>query len=202
MLTLLASWAAMVAVAVMVARRVPGRAAFGCWLAFAAGACALGALAIASQPLEETTVAGRIGSAAVHWGFLAGQGRLLPAAAISWLIWALAGSGLIAALRHRGDRRFRLLLLAWSVDGGALLYTLGVLLSNPGSSRDFATSLLSVAGALAAMIGVSAVLWRIETPASRRTALAIAGGPPLFLGVGYGLFLLVILVAGSHARWN
>jgi hypothetical protein len=33
-------------------------------------------------------------------------------------------------------------------------------------------------------------------------ALAIAGGPPLFVVGGYGLFLVVMLTVGRNARWN
>jgi hypothetical protein len=53
------------------------------------------------------------------------------------------------------------------------------------------------------MIGTSAALVTLSTTANAaRRALLIAGGPPLFIGVGYGLFVLVLLTAGKNARWN
>jgi len=53
------------------------------------------------------------------------------------------------------------------------------------------------------LLGVSSALWLgSASPNAKRLALLIGGGPPLFIGVGYGLFLLVMLTAGRHARWN
>jgi hypothetical protein len=200
MLPLLLGWAVMVATMLGLAWSPPGRPVLLYWASVSLLACILGALAIASQPLGQATLAGRFGSSVVRWGFRATQGKLAAAAAISWIIWLAVGSAAIVAVRARGDLSFRLMLLAWTIDFGALCYVLGVWLMNRGSGR---STLLVVAAALIGMLGISAALWFGNSgPATRRTALMLAGGPPLVIGVGYGLFLLVVLTVGRNARWN
>lgn len=180
----------------------PGRPVLLYWAGISLVACVLGAIAIASQPLGQATLPGRFGSSVVKWGFRVTQGKLTGAAALSWLVWLVIGAAAITAGRVRGDMGYRLILLAWVVDFGALCYILGVWLSNRGGGSGN-PSLLLISAALVAMLGISAALWFGNgAPGARRTALMLAGGPPLVLGVGYGLFLLVVLTVGRNARWN
>jgi hypothetical protein len=202
MLTLITGWAVIATVILAVALVAPPRSVLTSWVIFAAIITALAGLAIARQPLGESTAAGRLGSAVVRWGFRAGHGRLLPALLISWLVWVLLGATVILIIRHRGDTQHALLLLAWAVDAAALFYTVGVILANWGGGRSFTGSLVTIAGVLVTMIVASVVLWSAGgSPGARRAALLVAGGPPLFIGVGYGLFVLVTLTVG-HGRWN
>ena len=170
------------------------------WAIITLIACILGALAIASQPLGQATLLGRLGSVVVRWGFRASQGSLVWSTLISWLIWLVIGGLLLTMVRARGDLWYRLLLLAWAVDFGALCYVLGVWLSNRGSGG---LTLVAIAGVLVALLGASSALWwGIGSPAARRAAVIVAGGPPLAIGAGYGLFLLIVLTVGRNARWN
>jgi hypothetical protein len=200
MLPLLLGWAVIAAALAGLARLPPDRPVLLYWAIISLIACILAALAIASQPLGQATMLGRLGSAAVRWGFRASQGNLLGATLISWLIWLVLGGLVLTAVRARGDLWYRLLLLAWAVDFGALCYVVGVWLRNRGSG---APTLLGIAGVLLTLLAASAALWwGVGSPAARRAAVIVAGGPPLALGAGYGLFLLIILTGGRNARWN
>jgi hypothetical protein len=114
-------------------------------------------------------------------------------------VWVVLGAAIILMLRFRSDRSQALLVLAWAVDAAALLYVAGVMLANRGSRPG---ALLVVAGILAGMIAASLLLWRAGNPAATKLALIIAGGPPLVIGVGYGLFVLLMVTVGRNARWN
>lgn len=200
MLPLLLGWVVMALAIVGLIRAPAGKPVFIYWAGIALLGCILGAVAIWSQPLGQATLAGRLGASVVRWGFRASQGSLLGATAISWIIWLVIGTSAISAGRARDDLSYRLMLLAWLVDFGALCYTLGVWLMNRGSGM---STLLLISTILIALIGVSSVMWFGNGgTAARRTALMIAGGPPLVIGVGYGLFLLVMLTVGRNARWN
>ena len=112
------------------------------WLTISAIACSLAALAMQSQPLDESTPMGRVGGLLVRWGFEVGQGQLFPALAISWFIWALLGAAVISLISFRSDRPLATMILVWAVDAFALIYILGIALSPETSS--VAPSLLLV----------------------------------------------------------
>jgi hypothetical protein len=200
MLPLLLGWAVMATALAGLALSPPTRPVLLYWASISLIACILGALAIASQPLGQATLPGRLGSAAVRWGFRASQGSLFGATLTSWLIWLVLGGLLLTLVRARGDLWYRLLILAWMVDFGALCYVVGVWLSHRGSGGP---TLLAIAGVLLTLIVASAALWwGVGAPAARRAAVMVAGGPLLAIGVGYGLFLLIVLTVGRNARWN
>jgi hypothetical protein len=200
----LVGWVVMGAVAAWVGRSFPLKTALLAWTALSGAMCAIGAFAIASQPIGTPTNFGRFGSLFVQWGFRAGQGRLIPAVLISWLFWVVAGAAVILMLSWRADRRQLLLALAWGVDALALLYVVGVILANKTpTSAATPSSLLVIVAALVGMIAVSLALWGMSgSPGAMRTALLIAGGPPLQIGGGYALFVLMMLTVGRNARWN
>jgi hypothetical protein len=199
MFIVIVGWALLAALCVGLALNLPARQALQSWAAVTAVGCVLGAFAIASQPLGQATFAGRLGSILLRWGFKESQGRLPIATLVSWLVWVGIGAATIAFLRARGDWAYRGMILAWAVDGALLAYVLGVWLAK-GSGR--APSLLIIAIVLVAMIAGSAALWSRGPEAAKRLALVLAGGPPLMIGVGYGLFLIVVLTVGRNARWN
>ncbi len=199
-LPLLLGWVLMVLAMVKLSLGPAERPALLYWAAVSLAACVLGALAIASQSVGQPTLAGRFGSSVVRWGFRATQGRLWGATIISWLLWLVIGSAVILGIRAQGNLPYRMMLLAWTVDFGILCYLLGVWLMNRGSGMH---SLLTMAAILIGMIAVSGTLWFANgSDAARKTALMVGGGPPLVIGTGYGLFLLVVMTVGRNARWN
>ena len=165
--------------------------------------CIGGAVLVARQPIGIATMGGRIGSCFVRWGFRAGRGRLTPAVLISWLVWTVVGFGLIVATRVWADPKTVVMVLTWTVDTLALFYVLGIVLSNWTTGAKVAGSLLVIAAALTAMIAFSAVIW-VSAPAdaAQTTALMLAGGPLLLLGVGYGLLLSTMVAGGKRANWH
>ena len=190
---MIVAFAIMAGAALALAVSVDLAAAVLAWLAFSALACAIAAFAMWRQPLAVSTTTGRLGGNLVRWGFDAADGQLLPAVGISWLVWALLGTALISAIQGRGDRQHVLIIVAWTFDTLALMYTIGLMLERSGSSM--ARALFPVAGVLAGMLVVSAILWlRPQLPGGRYAALLVAGGIPLFVGVGYGLFALVMVI--------
>ncbi|MEX2212555.1 MAG: hypothetical protein WD768_00410 [Phycisphaeraceae bacterium] len=175
--------------------------ALTCWLALAAGLCLFASIAIARQPPETATPAGRLGGLLIRWGFVIGRGRLSIAVILSCLVWCILGSAVIAAVAFRGQTQTMLFVLAWTIDLLALFYLVGVPLRNRSASM--LRSLSPVIAVVAGMLFVSAVLWlNPQLWGGRDRALLIAGGPLLVIGGGYGLFLIVILTVGKRARWN
>ncbi len=171
------------------------------WLTISAIACSLAALAMQSQPLDESTPMGRVGGLLVRWGFEVGQGQLFPALAISWFIWALLGAAVISLISFRSDRPLAIMILVWAVDAFALIYILGIALSPETSS--VAPSLLLVFSSLAGVLILSTYLWfHPHLFGGRRTAMLVAAGPPLLVGGGYAFFLLVMLVVGQFTGWK
>jgi hypothetical protein len=92
MTLLVVLWALMAAAAVVFATRLTLPMALAAWAALAAAVCVGGAFPLQLQPVGISTASGRIGGSFVHWGFRAGQGQLIPAMVISWLIWTFAGA--------------------------------------------------------------------------------------------------------------
>ena len=171
------------------------------WFTISAIACSLAALALESQPPNESTSMGRVGGLLLRWGFEVGQGRLLPALAISWLIWVLLGMAVISLITFRSDRPLATMILAWTIDTFALIYLLGIALSPQTSSLTF--SLLPVFASLAGMLIVSTYLWfHPHLFGGRHTAMLVAAGPPLLVGGGYVFFLFIMLAVGQFTRWN
>ena len=171
------------------------------WLTISAITCSIAALAMQSQPLDQSTLVGRAGGLVVRWGFAVGKGQLFPALAISWFIWALLGTAIICAITFRSDRPLVAMILVWTIDAVALIYLLGIALSPETSSLAFA--LLPVFVSLVGMLILSTYLWfHPQLFGGRRTAMLVAAGPPLLVGGGYVFFLLVMLVVGQFARWN
>jgi hypothetical protein len=200
----LIGWIVMGAAAAWIGRSFPLRTALLAWGALSGIMCAIGGFAIASQPVGTPTIFGRFGALFVQWGFRASHGRLVPAVLISWLFWIVAGSAVILMLSWRADRRQLLLALSWGVDALALLYVAGVILANRTPTTPATPgSLLVLVAVLAGMLVSSLALWGMSgSPAAMRTALLIAGGPPLLIGGGYGLFVLLMMTVGRNARWN
>jgi hypothetical protein len=201
MTLLVVLWALIAAAAVVFGTKLTLPMALAAWAALAAAVCVGGAFLLQLQPVGLSTASGRIGGSFVHWGFRAGQGQLIPATVISWLIWTFVGATIIALTQYRSQPRHVLMILAWTVDVAALFYVLGVFAANRGSTGTMAGTLLLLVTVLLGMVAGSVALWwLVGTDRARMAALALAGGPPLVIGLGYGLFVAVAVIGGG--RWN
>ena len=189
-------------------------------------ACAVGAVDVVTatlihrqSPPEKVSWINHLAGFVLPWGYRIGRGKLWPIVLTSWLIWMLIGVAVmtavatnrydevagVATINGRTQRNpvvTGLLVVAWLVDGGVLLRCIGLLATSPNRRqilRSLSVPMAILAGILLASIGLVTVNC---TPAAARTALLIAGGPPLLIAVAYGGFVLVMLTAGRHARWN
>jgi hypothetical protein len=185
MIVHLAMWLAMAALAATCGIQLNFPAALIAWAAFAVIACAGGALLIHRQPMGVATNGGLFGCGFVRWGFRAGRGKLMPAAAISCLIWLLLGGTIITSTQFTSHLP---IIVAWTGDSLGLFYIVGVMLAN--RSGRVPASLIKIVLGLVGLIAGSACLWfQAGTDSARAIAVAVAGGPPLFVGVGYGFVL-------------
>jgi hypothetical protein len=174
------------------------------------------------SPPEKVSWINYLAGAVLPWGYRIGRGKLWPIVVTSWAIWMLLGVAVIMATARtattaahadsevaaatmpakRASVVMTLLCLAWLVDGGALLRCIGLVATsaNPRHMmRSLAVPMLVLAGILVASI---ALVVANSTAIAAQLALLIAGGPPLLVGGGYGIFVLVMLTAGRNARWN
>lgn len=192
----------------------------GPWTALAVAALVACATTTTGALLLRTTAVGRItwknhmGGWLLPWGYTIARGRLFVIALVSCLVFvSLAGAGILAGTLGQAPTNAPaaapatasvptgtpwLLVLAWIVDGTCLMYLLGTLAgSTPGSSSG--RTLRKLVLTLVAMLVGSTALALFG---HHGLATAVAGGPPLVLGTAYGLFVLVLLLAGRGARWN
>lgn len=198
---LIAVWLLVAAIAILIAAKLSLPAALAAWAVAAAVLCAIGALLLQMQPVGVSTPGGRVGSGVVYWGFGVGRGQLVPAAVISWVVWLVIGSGIVAATHFRAQPRYLGMVLAWTVDALALLYVLGILEMGRLQGA-MPVSMIGVALVLVVMLAGSATLWGLGgSESARSAALALAAGPTLFIGLGYALFLAVTVLFGRHARF-
>jgi hypothetical protein len=171
------------------------------------------------SPPEKVSWINYAAGVVLPWGYRIGRGKLWPIVATSWAIWMLLGVAVMAATvrtaghtqagvvvatasSQRGPVVMTLLCLAWLVDGGVLLRCIGLLATSANPKhmmRSLAVPMLVLAGILVASI---ALVVANSTAIAAQLALLIAGGPPLLVGGGYGIFVLVMLTAGRNARWN
>jgi hypothetical protein len=198
MIILLSVWLLMAAAAILCGLQLSLLNALLVWIALVVLTCAGGARLISRQPIGIATLGGRFGSSLVHWGFRVSRGQLIPAAEISGLIWILVGGALISGARFQ---EHRLIIVSWMGDGLALLYVLGAIVTARQGGGRAATALGTTVLVLVGLIAGSAFLWfHLGTDGARAFALAVAGGPPFFVGVGYGAVLATELFAGQRRR--
>jgi hypothetical protein len=195
------------------------------WSAATGIACAGIGLVLRSQPPEKVTIANYAAGLVLQWGYKVGRGRLPAIVAVSWAIWVLLGVAMILSFHARSDGSVGILsfghseqaaatpqvrstatmislAVAWVIDGGVLLWIIGLLATSTNTVH-MMRSLGPVAAVLTAMIASSVALVTLtESTKAAWLALAIAGGPPLAIGGAYALFIVVILTGGRNARWN
>jgi hypothetical protein len=189
------------------------------WVAISGLACGATALAMRAQAMGKVTIINFIAGMVLQWGYRVGRGKLPAIIAVSWCIWVLLGTAVVIAINAQfatsttaspnatasvhepiSILMMSLLVAAWIVDGAALLWVTGILLTSGNRSGQL-RSLGPIMAILLAIIAGSALLILMHpSAATARTALLIAGGPPLVVGVGYGLFIILILSTGRGMR--
>jgi hypothetical protein len=118
---------------------------------------------------------------------------------VSWLIWVALGAAVMAVTLFRAEQLTPWMIAAWTMDGLALIYLIGVMTTRSGRTRiALLTPLLAVLG----MIGLSGALWRAGTESARETALLIGGAPIPLLAAGYGLMMAAIMLGGRKGGWK
>jgi hypothetical protein len=212
------AWLALAAACATLATR------FGPWKGLAAFALSMAILCVTvagivhRQPPQTITLANYLMGFILPWGYRIGRGKLRPIVLTSWTIWVLIGLAIALAINARIDASgiatsfpassprsatmMTLLALAWLIDGGVLLRCVGLLTTSTNRAH-MTRSLGPLMALLIAILATSIALVTLtNSPTAASLALLIAGGPPLLVGGGYGLFILVMLTAGRNARWN
>ena len=182
----------------------------GVWAIAMAVVCALAALLLRTTKAGEINWKNYVAGWVLGWGFSIGRGKLVPIVLASWAVWVLIAIGV--ATRGRPEYAAETvpeiptvhgasmwLIASWAVDVAALLYLLGLLFKRFDARSSATRSQLVIVAIVLVLIGGSVGFWLADRP---RTALLIAGGPPLALGVIFGAFALVIVTVGRKARWN
>jgi hypothetical protein len=169
------------------------------WSGVVAVLCGLAALLLARQPVGVVTASGELGAAVLRWGYKVGRGQMPGIVAVSWLIWVILGAAVMALTTFRSDPLTRWMILAWTIDGLALIYLIGLMATRTGRTRG---ALLTPLLAVLAMIAVSGALWQMGTESARENALLIGGAPIPILAAGYGLMMAAMLLGGRKGGWK
>ena len=169
------------------------------WSGVAAALCGLGALLLSRQPVGFATASGQLGAAVLRWGYKVGRGQLPGIVVVSWLIWVALGAAVMALTIFRTEGLTPWMILAWTIDGVALIYLIGVMATRSGRTR---SALLIPLSAVLGMIGVSGALWQRGTESARETALLLGGAPIPLLAAGYGLMMAAMMLGGRKGGWK
>jgi len=192
---------------------------FGPWSALGTAALlavvlsSIGILVLQRSKVGQMTWHNHLAGWLLPWGYGLARGKLVGIGAVSAVVFtAIAGAViLVTTMTARAPAAVPvatgatpaaalswLLVVAWMVDGAALLHLVSVLSkSSAGSSS--ARTLWKLSAVLMALLGGSIALLLAGHPSA---ALWVAGGPPLVIGVCYGLFVLLMVTVGRNARWN
>lgn len=195
-------------------------AAIPAWAGVIGTLCAVVAFIMHRQPPGKITVINRIAGMVLPWGYAIGRGTLFPIVLESSIRWTLLGIAIIAlaprglaslsgfssspapttAAYQTGPVMMILLLISWLIAGAILFRLLTFVLARSGRIQP---------GLLAPIVGISALVVGSILLAAFGTnsgmtwlALTMTGGPILFIGGGYGVFLVIVLTIGRNARWN
>ena len=174
------------------------------WAGVTLLACGLGAVLLRTSAVGRVTWKNRVAAYLVPWGWRMGKGLLWPIPAVSWAVW-LAIAAAVFVLMPPAEAEepgfgWRIALgVGWAVDAAALMYLVGTIRQHYSfRSGKAGHSLRVVCLVLIGLIAASAALFAIGWP---HLAVVVVGGPPLAVGVAYGLFVGAMLVFGN-GRWN
>lgn len=211
---------AMVALTALCCRSLAGGfgpiGAIAIWSGSVFGVCGLTGLALSRQREGRVSILNYLAGTVLPFGYRVGNGKLVPIVVVSSLAWVAIGVSAVlsvgaqpqatAAVATRAATEVPsgvlrvLLYLAWLVDGFVFLRVGSQFVQRRHSTSP---AMLRFLIGLGAVLLVS-VLLVVGAPSETRLglALAIAGGPPLVVGGGYGIFLAVVLCCGRKLRWN
>lgn len=176
--------------------------------------CGVGTWLLLTSTTGQVTWKNRVAGYLIPWGARLNRGKLWPIPAVSWLAWMAIGTAAVWLMPHQpaaaddgqgegGDLSGRLaralLLVAWIVDGAALIYVLGTLSQAGSGSSSHRNTLLKTVAIILVIMGASVILHALG---ATRLALTVAGTPPLIVGGGFGMFLAAVLLFGRNVRWN
>lgn len=202
--------AALIAVAATVCCLLVSRYGIGTaaavWAGAAAVACVAGAVLLRTSAVGRITWKNWTAAYLMPWGARLCGGVLWPIPVTSWCVWMAVAAAVFVLTPGPGEEpveaaeavRRVALGTAWVIDGGALLYLVGTIRQHYTVTSRSGRSLFTICAVLVGLIVVSAVFHLLGLP---YLALLVAGGPPLVVAVGYGLFVGMML-AFSNGRWN
>lgn len=170
------------------------------WAIAAAVACGTGAVLLRTSGIGRVTWRNRLAGYLIPWAWRLNRGRLWPLPVVSWVVWMAIGGGAVL-LRPTASEGPSLvgvaLFAAWVIDAAGLMYLLGTIgQATPGSRVG---SLWKLVAVIAVLIGASVGL---HLGGRTMAALVVGGGPPLAVGAGIGLVVLLLVTVGRNARWN
>ncbi len=176
------------------------------WAVGAGVACAAGAVLLRTSAVGRLTWKNRVAGSLIPWGWRLSAGKLWPVPLVSWGVWVLVWAAVAVLTPQPGgdplttwDVVVRLALgFAWGGDALALAHLVGVLLGHSQNGSG-GRSLRRIAGVLAAIVAASVALHLFGFTG---LAVLVAGGPIALVGIGYGLFLAVLLIFRRNSRWN
>lgn len=169
------------------------------WAVASALACGIGAVLLRTSAIRRVTWRNRLAGYLIPWGWRLNRGRLWPIPVVSWVVWMAAG-GAAVLLRPTAEELTPVvriaLFAAWMVDA-ALVFLLGTIVQATPGSRvgPLWKPAAGIAGVIVASIG-------LYLAGLTMIALVVGGGPPLAIGGGLGLFVLLLATVGRYTRWN
>ncbi|MBC7782753.1 MAG: hypothetical protein H7144_02855 [Burkholderiales bacterium] len=181
------------------------------WAITMAAACGTAAWLLKTSGVGNITWKNRVAGLLLPFGYAAGRGKLWPIVLTSWLVWVLVA----VAVALQTDQRIAststtpdatpsrawaiVLMVAWAIDGAALLYVIGTAVKNftPGSRSGI--TLIKISAVIVGIIAGSIIL---HITGHTRSAAILAGAPPAALAVLYGAFVGIMVTVGRNARWN
>lgn len=202
-----------VGIALSLAAWLPPWPAFGLSLVVAVLLSVIGTLLVLRAEVDQVTWRNRVAALMLPWGYRLAKGRLLWIGVVSAVVFTAITGGVILVTTLGGSvipggpgvspagiptHVSWLLIVAWLVDGAALLRVVSMLPALPPGSSPARTLWKLGAMVVALLVGSIVLLLRGYPTA----ALWVAGGPPLAIGVGFGLFVLMLMTLGRNTRWN
>lgn len=176
------------------------------WAAVSLVTCGVGAILLRTSPVGRVNWQNRMASYLVPWGVRIGGGRLWPIPVVSWVVWMTvwAGAAVLTPPESAPLTGWEIAMrvglgAAWAIDGLALGHMIATLRQHFSPASRSGRSLTKIAAVIVGLIIGSLLLQLVGLTL---LALLVAGGPPLLIGGGYGLFLLVLLTFGRGSRWN
>lgn len=99
---------------------------------------------------------------------------------------------------------YPLIVTVWALNSLAFIYVAGTLAATYRRGATATYALMKLAATLAGVTAASTALWAHGTDWSRAAALWLAAAPLLTIVGGYGVVLLVMLLAArtGKGRWN